>query len=661
MNSDKKPDMMDFMEEKNSSAVRVPDLDWLALAANDVKNIPVPLNIEIIPQLQENWKRTGEASTNLIGGTIRSEEISASDKISAETIRDVVYSAKRDMMKGITGKALAQRLASTYPKNLIRAASEELKKLAGEQGLLGNVYIDITPYDSCADAAKLLGSGKIKMAKYVVGNPLRHMCSSHTTGYCKELRKSVVASMDYSDELLKAYTNHLRIAGIIGPEDVIDSKEMLRSALMKSVENKDSSKVVEPAEQKMKFTKKEADAMENDFKDLLIKEAIQAENNPELVRFMEVRPVLAFIQNEMMKGKIGNDLKEAIGTKFIPAIIEKYAAEIKKAVSLQGLLGNLYADVSYYRDADEATKAIKTAAVSPSYLIQSYQVGQFDDTLNKVAINTGCEILPRDGKINNKIANSYIDDLQFSQRISSDLASVSRRRIEAGDNILGVLRDVFVNSMSYTPRVREGGVKAHFNQNTTVKYAHRDKLKEAAYKAVEAGFPIEKIEDKLTQHISTAEAVGIVRNVIASVKVIDANVLSKCVIEKYQFSSDVTLKKASKCGDCVMCSDAGCTKHGLIFANDKSEDTKSKKTDKKDSKKEEKGDKPKSDVDVKTEKVLLNENPDIVQMTIRKEFDMPDYVGSNVNVALEKMRGQDKIGFDIGFSTEGMDDNLKSL
>ena len=156
-----------------------------------------------------------------------------------------------------------------------------------------------------------------------------------------------------------------------------------------------------------------------------------------------------------------------------------------------------------------------------------------------------------------------------------------------------------------------------------------------------------------SQHIPTAEAVSIVRNVIASVKEIDANVLTKCAIERYQFSPDVSLKKAKKCDDCIMCSTAGCTKHGLVFAKDKS-----KKEDKKEDTKQ---DKSKANIDMKTEKVLFEENPDLTQMNIRKEFDMPDYLGSNINVSLEKMRGQDKLSMDISFSTEGLDDNLKNL
>ena len=64
------------------------------------------------------------------------------------------------------------------------------------------------------------------------------MCSSHITGYCKELRKNVVASMEYTEDVLKGYTTHCRMAGLIGPEDVIDSKDVLRAAFLRSAQDK---------------------------------------------------------------------------------------------------------------------------------------------------------------------------------------------------------------------------------------------------------------------------------------------------------------------------------------------------------------------------------------------------------------------------------------
>jgi hypothetical protein len=641
---EKQSDFTDFMDDKNASAIRVPDLDWLMLTADSNKNIPVPMNVETIPQLEENWKRTGEASTSLIPNIIKSEGVSPSDKIKAEDIRDVVLAAKKEMMKGSTGKVLASKLAALYPKNLIRAAKDELIKLASEQGLLGKVYIDLSPFDSCQEAARVLGPSRIRLAKYIVGKPRRHVCSSHLGGYCKELRKDVVEAMDYNADILSAYTTHLRVAGMIGPEDVIDSKDMLRSALLKASESTRPETVQSQKKEPERVTPvTAAQALERDqaFASQLLKDAVEAEGDKSRSRFLEARPFVAFIQDEMLKGRTGNSLKEAIIKKYPSDVIAKFSSELRKMASLQGLLGNIYVDVSYYNSPEEAVFAIKNAHTNPSYLVQSVKFGKFDDTLQQVASKTGCEILPRDGKIDATVATSYIDDLQFTKKISSDQAEDSRKRIVAGENVLGVLKNLYIDSINYKPAIREGGVKAYFYQEPIKKYANREKLKEATYKAVEAGFSIEKIEEKLASQIPTAEAVGIVRSVIASVKEIDANVLTKCPMEQYQLSHDAKIKKAAKCKNCIMAVEVGCTKQGLKFAA--------------------KEEAPKANIDPKTEKVSLAENPDVTQMTIQQEYDMPQHGGQSINIDLDNMRDKKALDFDITFNSEGMDLNLTNL
>lgn len=632
-------DIAGMMEEKNAGAVRVPDLDWLMLSEENTKNIPTPHNVEIIPQLQETWGNTDASSARLISNQVKSESL-PSQKIASEDISGVVNTAKKEMMLGLSGKGLSKKLASIYPKNLLVAAKKELTKLAQEQGLLGGVYVDLTPFDSCDHAAKVLGRNKIRLAKYVVGEPKRCVCSSHHQGYCKALGKNVIDEVDYNSKLLSDYTTHLHVAGILGRGEVLSSKENLRGALLKS------AAIREPEAHEVPTVEKERpmdiEASFGDLQETLLKEAKSEVKS--VSEFDQVRPVLAFIQNEMLKGKMGSDLKEAISQSIAQPTIEKFASQIKKAVSLQGLLGNVYVDISYYNNFDDAVKAIKTASTSPSYVVHTEPRDDLDDLLERVAAVTGCEVLPRDGKIKAKVASSYIDDLQFSSRVSSDMAEQARNRIEAGDNVLGVLRDIYISSLSYTPTAKEGGQPGRFHQNVSHKYANREKLKSAAYKAVEAGFPIEKIENKLMGEIPAAEAVGMVRKVIASVREVDANVLTNCTTEKYQFSHDAILKKASKCSDCVRFTCAGCTALGLRFAASKNEELPA--------------------IDPKTEKVLFEENPDVLRDNLNKEFDMPDYSGANINVDLDKMRSSEaskNVDVDTTFNMEGMDAAMRDM
>lgn len=628
-------DIAGMMEEKNASAVRVPDLDWLMLTADDAKNIPTPHDVEIIPQLEETWGNTDASSAHLINNQVKSE-VRASDKIAASDVEGLVLAAKKDMMLGYNGKSLSQRLASTYPRNLLIAAKDKLVKLAEEQGLLGGVYVDLSPFDSCEHAARVLGKNKIRLAKFVVGNPKGKKCASHNEGYCKSLGKSVLEDVDYNSTLLRDYTDHLRMAGVISKNESISSKENLREALLKASTIRDANMMETEVPTVEAERPLELQASLSDLQETLLAEAkAQTASQSD-----ELRPVLAFIQNELLKGKMGSDLKEAIAKNIPQPTIGKFASQIKKAVSLQGLLGNVYVDVSYYNDFDEAVEAIKTAHTSPSYVIQTRKNGEFDETLERVAAVTGCELLPRDGKVSSKIASSYIDDLQFNSRISSDMAEDARSKIEAGDNVLGVLREAYMQSINYTPPKKEGGQPGRFHQTVSHKYANRDKLKAAAYKAVEAGFAIEKIEAKLMQEVPAVEATGMVRGVIASVKEIDANVLSNCTKERYQLSTDAVLKKASKCSNCIRSTCVGCTALGLRFAS---------------------AEEAVVSIDPKTEKVQLDENPDLERANINKEFDMPSISGENVNVQLDELRSAEASNIDTTFSMDGLDSTLKDI
>jgi hypothetical protein len=625
----------------NGTQVKVPDLDWLAIDVENKDNIPVPMNVEIVPQLVDSWSYAGkDRSPSIIPNNPGCGPMVK--QINPEDVTGVLNTAKKEMMAGLVGKELSQKLSSTYPPSLIRAAKEGLQKLADEQGLLGKVYIDLTPFDSCKDAARILGNNKIRLARYVTGEPRRHKCSSHDSGICKELNKRVVASMDYSASVLSEYEDHLKVSGILSKTASIESKEQLREALLSHTDKKAARS---EDNNKDNLPRQNFEEVQKAFKKAISKKAEETEHNTSTDRFFEARPILAFIQDEMLKGHMGDSLKEAIQSKYSSDTIKAFAPEIAKLASLQGLIGNVYVDVSLYRDAEEAVGAIKRASTSPTYIVQTFSKNEFDDFASKVAKATGCVVLPRDGKIDIKIASSYIDDLQFSDRISSDKANVLRGTLEAGDNVLGILREAFMATQEHTPVKREGGVKGYYRQDSSTKYANNDSIRQAAYKAVTAGISLDKLESKLSTVIPTVEAAGMVRDVLASMTEVDADVLSKCTTEKYQFAPGAKLKLASKCSSCILRNCDSCMFQNMKFSS-KREDT--------------------SDmlrVDPNTKKVELSENPDVKRDDMSMEQDLTDSRwGAGNNIALDKMRKEASlITEEIGLSFEGLDDMLLDI
>jgi len=607
----------------------IPNLDWLDLDVGDIKNMPSTFPVRILPQLEEAWSHEPKEIFHRIPTM---EQTVSLDKVkeASDTQEGIVDAAKREIMGGHTGDALIERLTNVFPKEMLAGAKEPLRKVASEQGLLGNVYLDLTAFDSCKEAASVLNANKIRTAKYIVGSPKRHVCSSHGTGYCSALNKRVVSEVIYSEDLLKHYSDHLKLAGRMGANEIISSKEDLRAKFLGMYASDAYANEHHPeVEGSTEITKD----MEASFEASLKNDVEKIKEAHSVDRFASVRPVLAFIQNEMLKGHIGTSLKEAISKKFSSDQIAMYENEIRKIASLQGILGNVYVDVSYYKTPEEAVSAIKTASTSPQYLVQTRKAHSLDDTLEQVAHKTGCAMLPKDGKIDKRIASSYIDDLYFNNRISSNMHVAFKKEIEEEKNTLGVIRYAFVASNSYKPSKREGGVQGYYAQGERKKANDRGVIKLAVSKAFESGISINKIEEKVASYLPTTEAIGMIYDVLSSTKEVDANSLDNCTKQKYNFASGAQIKKADKCAHCILKANATCTVQGARFAG------------------EEVIDKAFLVLDPNTAKVMYKENPDVVRDDMEKMVtEVPDNFGSGMEIALNKMFERE--GMDISLDTQ---------
>lgn len=599
-----------------SNEAKIPDLVWAKLEKD---NIPTKNKVEAIPQLKENWTHRKDMSTSLydnLGGVdpaLPKESASKKSEKTKEAVEGVIKQAKKEMMIGLKGKELSNKLASLYPPELIVEAKEELIKVAGEQGLLGSVYIDISPFESCCDASRVLGKNKIRLAKYVVGDPSKRVCSTHKNGYCKELNKKVVASIEYSEDLINEYTNHLKMAGKISKEASISSKSELRDAL--NVIPKKASIPSDYSNEVSEF-KTDINKLEKDLISNKAAKETSLEKEAASRRFNKVRPMLAFIQDQMLKGKTGEALKNAVASKYSSKELLEYKEEISKVANLQGLLGNLYVNVSLYKNPEEAILSIKRASTNPVYIVQSEPINEFDNTLSRVASATGCVEFPKDGKVDSKIASSYIDDLLFNNSIAQKTANELKERIAAQDNVLLIIKEAFNASQNYVPEKRVGGVEGSYLTSYAPKYAEdRTPIKENIYKAIEAGIEIDRIEEKLASVLPMGEVVSLVKDVVANANEIDANCLSNCNIDKYQLKSNVSLKEASKCSSCIYKSAYACIHQSAKFSSaDKLDD---------------------SFLDDKIKKVQLDEIPSEEREDRSQEYKIED--DSGMNEALENM------------------------
>jgi hypothetical protein len=633
----------------NGYEAKVPDLDWASMDVASYDNIPTENKVETIPQLVEQWSNRPERGTRLVGLVEAPIKKSASE-VSKESIDEVVTCAKKEMMKGLRGKELAEKLASIFPPWTIKAAKDSLKSVADEQGLLGSVYVDLSVFDSCREASEFLGANRIRLADYVVGNPRKHVCSSHHDGYCKELKKTAVSEVPYGPEMYDKYTKHLRVAGILSSSECVTDKETLRGALLKTPETRHQTSIEVPAKDKsakLKGTETLEQALEKAASD---REASSS-------KYATSRPIMAYMQDQMLRGIIGDELKKSVGSRFSMDVVRSFSGDMRRLASLQGLVGNVYVDVGYYKNAEDAVQAISSAKTRPSYIVNTSPEAEYDGRIAAVAKATGCAPLPPDGAIDNKVAQGYIDDLRFSGRLSSEKADSYSKLLVAGRKPLAVLREAFLCTERTDKSLKSAAqMGTWYGGKSTNKVENRTAVTEAAKKALDSGVSTDRVQAKLASIVPTAEATGMVHKLLSNMTEVGASCLPHCSSETYLLAKGATIKMASKCKNCVNSTGSACLKQGAKFAGaidydkafiDMTMLTAAEKDKKEDKKSDKGGDKatkydPKDGVEPVVQKVLPKENPDVERSDMKQPYDMTDEFGSGSNKAMDKLREMDE-------------------
>ena len=550
-------------------ADQIPDLGWLEIT---VQENPVPVQNNphnIIPQLEEawGWDNYRNPTTNLVPNTILGTP--GVKVVSPDDIEAVSKVTKKAMMNGLKGLALSAHLKENVPGHLLEAAKEELSKLASEQGLLGHVYLDLSPFDTCREAALFLGQGRIKTASVVVGQPSKEASFVDSSGNAREIGKKVVASVEYTPELLASYETMLRNAGYLAADQKITDKETLRLAFIngpvKDIKVHAAEAVPAPA------------AVDT----AAILSVASAENEEAACKtasdmhWTTAKPVLAFIQSEMLAGRIGNDLKSSIQSKFASDVLQSHISDISRVASLQGLMGPLFVDVSYFRSSDEASRAIKSASVRPKYIIASRDDG--DNRLERVASLTGCKELPRTG-LSVREASSIVRDLELAGGLDAPTAASFHARLASGESTTAIVRDanIAARTAAAAPAVREGGVYAAATQGERTASSNTEETKgsirTASVVALSRGFSVSTVEEKVASYMPAGEAVTLVRHALYSMDKVPARSLEKCATLRYGLNPNSKIAAAAKCAACVLAVGGVCTKQGNALLGETEKD-----------------------------------------------------------------------------------------
>lgn len=351
------------------------NLKWLDVDPHDLKNIPAEKPASAIRELEDAWAEApAKTDLHLVPNYEIPGKFASSSKTSLDLTRDIVAFVKRDLMSGSSLKVAAENLKKTYPLEFIKKAEEPLREVFKEAGVLGNVYIDPSAFDTCKLGKDEL-SNRDKVAKFAMKMDKCAGCIKNEGNFCSLFRKDLVDNVPY-DRVLPQYQRLLTARGIELDSTVKTAKQMLKvafssetpkastsSAVVTNVERsyyidrslketpamaKFASAKVEPKKHPklQKLASDGALAPRQNYvpvQSLVVKTAMDKKAYSK-----EAKEIRASALREMSFGLYGSQLLEKLKQQFTSDQLVKHASVLKSALEEQGLLGYVYVDPSLY-------------------------------------------------------------------------------------------------------------------------------------------------------------------------------------------------------------------------------------------------------------------------------------------------------------------------
>ena len=562
-------------EENLGEMVRDPHEDslidhkWLdAQPGVNYDNIPSEFNHQAIPELEKQWSNDdGSSPFYLVPNQVIDLGSTVDPTQGQDQIVEVVKVTKKAMMSGMPGHQVLAHLRERFPEETLKAASSELKKVASEDGLLGNVYIDLSAYTSTREAALQLGHHKVRLASFAVGAPTQERNYVDSFGRCRNLSKTVVASVDYSPRVLSHYETCLKNSGAIAKTASITNKEELRQAFIQSRTKRAESLLNTDEHLTGKLETPDRDMTAAALGDIEADTLAQNTKTASQLRIAQARPVIAKIQNMMLKGAVGDSLKHGIRTACDSETISSLKLEIAKLASMQGLIGPLFVDVSAYSDVKTASAAVASSYIKPRYLIATMPVQM--GFMDKVASHTGIPVFTKDSTVTAKDASEVILAFQGAGRLSDEATCSYLNMVSAGEQTpLQAIRCASLDTTTITKAETRVAVanQTYLSAGDSVRnVVDRTTIKKAAQESMERGLSVTSVRSKIASLVPIGEALGIMRDTLSSMTRISADVLDACQSEKYPLMRTASLVCTHKCGGCVFHQGAGCSRQGLTF------------------------------------------------------------------------------------------------
>jgi hypothetical protein len=320
----------------------VSDLSWLSVdeeAYRAAETLPKQ-NLDIIEDLQHALTYSDDEliphvvpmkpHTFVTENVIPTSYANLSAPIAARTASYV--------MAGLNKSEIASKLALEFPKEELRLASESIKNIYSERGLLGKVYVDPSHLERCHNLTKndLRVATSFKTAKFVIAGKKCGTCVCNNQGSCTSLKKTIASEVPYGPKLAASLfpviQNGPRLAAL--NEINSDWKTRIQNAFL-AKEGPSNPDGIKTAHTQHKVEVRKASNEE-------LMEALRPKVAGEV--FVPSRDFIKY-QTRMLDGKDDREVLRSSGD-----------ASLKRLAGEYGLLGNTYIDIDWLGGCHVAAK-----------------------------------------------------------------------------------------------------------------------------------------------------------------------------------------------------------------------------------------------------------------------------------------------------------------
>lgn len=262
------------------------------------------------------------------------------------------------LLQGDSDKKLMAMIKSSYPKEVVMACANSIKKVLSERGVFGRVYIDSKLFPKCKDGQeKDLVRRHASKAAFIKSKRACAGCIHNSEGMCLSYEKELVNKVPYDSDTLKYYRSYLVREKGVDPVSLLKKGKSVKEAL-KTAFRKESKKEIHVAEGRgakvlpkaqQKFD--EVVSIEELVLDSKVAKIVLAQKNPDLSDYKNTQTY------------------------------QKYAVEEK------GLFGNLYVDLNLFKgDCHKAKKFLDRCDNHAPFVISHMKCDHFDSKTGKCVV-----------------------------------------------------------------------------------------------------------------------------------------------------------------------------------------------------------------------------------------------------------------------------------